>query len=99
MCNVDVSCEALRKELGVCIDTKNSIARYSYEEIIEASKMVVNDYDWTIGFTLVHEGEIDRKNYSTELQKVPDFNLILEIWPNHIPLDHLHQPAPGTTRW
>ncbi len=31
---------------------------------MEASKMIVNEYDWTIGYTLIHEGEIDRKNYA-----------------------------------
>lgn len=41
----------LKIDLESSINTKNSLAKYSIEELENANKMISNEYDWTLSFT------------------------------------------------
>ena len=55
------------------------MVKWSYEEISEASKIIANEYDWTLGYSITAEEELDKKVYAAQLHKVQIDHLILEI--------------------
>lgn len=74
------------------------MAKWSYEEISEASKMITNEYDWTIGYSITAQEELDKKMYSAQLLKVNIRYLILEVRTNSVPINHSHHlPQPTRT--
>jgi hypothetical protein len=55
------------------------VAKWSFEEINEASKIITNEYDWTLGYTISSGEELDKKVYTAQMHKVITLHLIIEI--------------------
>ena len=68
-----------QKELEKAIDLKLNFPKLPIEEVSDASKGVSNEFDWTLGYTLQSEKEVEKKFYIIQLLKVISVLLLLEI--------------------
>lgn len=66
------------------------LPKYNYVELDTISKMITNDYDWTIAYTYSRNIENEKKGLIFDLQKVPSIKLLLEIRPDFYLGFHSH---------